>query len=350
MPGPPKKRPLAGRILGMLFGTVFLAVGLLVLGLAASTAWDSVCLRMTPAIPCRVVSTDIVASASTAGGFDLEVTFLPAGAAQAGTQVHRVHRGDYAELRDIERHLPREAVAAGRRLSPADPIQLSIDAPGLELLLVTPFLGIPALFIWAACRIIRESLFGDGTVSPARHRPRHGHAPAVGFIVGLVFLFIGVIATGPAFVHPVWKMARARSWRATPCVVELSRVARFSAGRGGSTYSPEVLYRYEAGGETRRASRLEFLPRSGSRASAEQLAGEHPAGSNSTCFVDPDNPDEAILDRRPSWRILFAGLLLLFPVSGVLLLRWSWREWRARRVVGWGRPGGLELGPPVTRF
>ena len=37
MPGPPQKRPLAGRIIGVLFGVVFLAMGLLVLGLAAST-------------------------------------------------------------------------------------------------------------------------------------------------------------------------------------------------------------------------------------------------------------------------------------------------------------------------
>jgi hypothetical protein len=289
-------------------------------------------------------------SASTAGGFDLEVAFLPAGDAQAGTQVHRVHRGDYADLRDIERHLPREAAVAGRRLSPADPIQLSIDAPGPEVLLVTPFLGIPALFIWAACRILRESLFDEGTVSPARVRPRHGHAPAVGFIVGIVFLFIGVIATGPGFVQPVWKMARARSWKAIPCVVELSRVVRFSGGRGGPTYSAEVLYRYEAGGETRRSSRIQFLPNSGSRASAERQAGEHPTGSNPSCFVNLDDPDEAVLDPRPSRRILFAGLLLLFPTVGVLLLRWSWREWRARREIGWGRPGGLELGPTVTRF
>lgn len=154
----------------------------------------------------------------------------------------------------------------------------------------------------------------EATQAPTRRR-RDERVPA-GCLWGPgLFLVVG-LAFSLFFVLPAIKSLRALDWQQTECQILASSVATHS-GDDGATYSVEVTYRYEVDDVEYTGDRYRFLGGSSSgRKGKQKVVDSLPPGSTTTCWVNPDDPADAVLDRGLSWEYAFALLPLVFVLLG----------------------------------
>lgn len=134
----------------------------------------------------------------------------------------------------------------------------------------------------------------------------------IGFLLAVV---------GGAFVYFLGRgylMARETlSWPGHPAKVMQSSVSETRIGpKVPMEYQHDLLYRYEIDGETYYGERVKRRknPVFKERAKAEAWVQEWPVGKEVTAFVNPDDPEEALLDhetRAPGYSIWFPALFLV---------------------------------------
>lgn len=131
---------------------------------------------------------------------------------------------------------------------------------------------------------------------------------AVFLLAGLGFLMF--------FLVPAVKVVQALSWEPVPCTILESGVASHSDS-DGTTYSVEIRYSYEVEWVEYTSDRYEFLGGSSSGYEGKaEVVERYPPGSRATCWVDPEDPTEAVLYRGFTWPYLFALLPLVFVAVG----------------------------------
>ncbi|HEY4576207.1 MAG TPA: DUF3592 domain-containing protein [Thermoanaerobaculia bacterium] len=180
---------------------------------------------------------------------------------------------------------------------------------------------------------------------------RGSGAPARGCLVFffLIFFLFGAAGSYFALWRPLSRLFASRSWTETQCDVLSSQVAEVS-GSDGSTYKVDVRYSWTAGGSTHVGSRYDFMGGSSSgREGKQRIVDRYPPGARVACWVDPNDPDEAVLSRGLSPIYLIGLLPLLFLGIGLGGLVWTLRPSRASGVPGVAAgesPFGVPL--PVT--
>lgn len=151
--------------------------------------------------------------------------------------------------------------------------------------------------------------------------------------------FAGLISIGLAGVcgfFGVFLPARVATgsagWTATPCTILFSEVAEEEKTEpwGNNTrtfkvYSPAITFAYEVDG-TRHTSSTVSLKAGASRDDswAREMVDKFPVDTDQTCYVDPDNPDAAILEpltRGYEQYVFAAGTLVLLATGLFLLIR-----------------------------
>lgn len=180
---------------------------------------------------------------------------------------------------------------------------------------------------------------GEGD-SPAgspttRSISRRARATRPGCLVGFfaVFLLAG-LGFLMFFLVPAVKVVKALSWEEVPCTILDSEVASHSDS-DGTTYSVEVRYSYQVDWVEYTSNRYEFMGGSSSGYEGKaEVVERYPPGSQATCWVDPEDPTEAVLYRGFTWPYLFALLPLVFVAVGaggiVFVLRGGRRSSAAR--------------------
>lgn len=326
---------LSQRGAGVFGGLVFLGMGLLLLGLLGSSFVEALHLRLRPAIPFRVAGTEIVTADLGRSGFDLVIRFQEPGRSEPGRA--ELHATDYRDLVVAQRSLPPGATVIGRRLPADHPARLDLVEPGFTTLFALPLLALPLAFAVAGGWMIKGSW--TGTISSAAQKKEA--SPYVQLGAGVLFMAMGTVIVALLLVIPVFRQVLSRGWVATPAVVEMSRSVVSRGGKGGRSWHPEILYRYEFGGISRRASRIRFFEGS-SRSGTQSFLARHPVGAKVTCWVNPRDPDEAVLERGSSWTQAIGLLFLPFPVAGAYLFCAGWQALRPSRRHPLGRG---QLGP-----
>jgi hypothetical protein len=149
-----------------------------------------------------------------------------------------------------------------------------------------------------------------------------------------IFLAVGAGLLYALLIRPVYEVLQAKHWVQVPCVVISSEVQRHS-GNHGDTYSVNIFYSYELIGHEYKANRYDFMGGSSSGyGSKRQIVDQHPPGSRSICFVNPNDPTEAVLERGfiPT---MWLGLLpLLFVLVGVAGLTSTLRRGGSSALTG----------------
>ena len=149
--------------------------------------------------------------------------------------------------------------------------------------------------------------------------------PTGGRIVLDIFLILaGAVIFAAFFVLPVWRWSNARSWEPCSCTVVSSKLNEHrshSSSNGHSrtrtTYSVAITYTYTYNGQAFTSKRYNFFSGSSSRYFNRKIIAQYPAGSEGTCYVDPDNPKEAVLSIEFSYFYLFGLAGVLFIGAGV---------------------------------
>ena len=126
----------------------------------------------------------------------------------------------------------------------------------------------------------------------------------------LLLVFFAVTTYG-AWWNVRGQMA-AQHWRPTLCLIERSETERESHS-SGDHFIFRVRYRYDFAGRSFTADRYSFST-SGGRFSAPEeadaLMRQWAAGSETTCWIDPHNPAEAVLDRVEGWEFGLVCLII----------------------------------------
>jgi hypothetical protein len=136
-------------------------------------------------------------------------------------------------------------------------------------------------------------------------------------IVGLIFAGLG-LGFASSLTWPVLRDGLgAQSWVATPCVILTSEIT-FSRDSDGTTSRVAIRYRYTFEGREYVSDRYGILTISTDwgRESKAEAVRRHPPGSGATCFVNPQHPARAVLDRNAHIDWVSALLPVAFVAVG----------------------------------
>ncbi|HBL29738.1 MAG TPA: hypothetical protein DD490_23120 [Acidobacteria bacterium] len=162
-----------------------------------------------------------------------------------------------------------------------------------------------------------------------------------------VFLVAGCAGSYFLLWKPWSAWVAARSWAATPCTILESRVVE-SSDSDGSTYRVDVTYAYVFNGREYQGSRYDFMGGSSSgRESKDAVVAENPPGSRTTCWVDPDDPSQAVFDRGLSWIYLIGLFPLVFVAVGAGGMIYGFRSHRSSPAASASAPGKSPFGVDI---
>lgn len=140
----------------------------------------------------------------------------------------------------------------------------------------------------------------------------------------LIALGLILCAVGGCFTWLMWRSFERASaqgdWQVVSCRILESRVGERKLSESiPAEYAHHVLFGYEAAGEARTSELMSIrgVSWSSNSAKAGRLAEKFPAGTVTECFVDPDDPDRAVLkkdSKGPGYSLWFP---VLFVVAGL---------------------------------
>ncbi len=129
------------------------------------------------------------------------------------------------------------------------------------------------------------------------------------FVVGfVVFIF--------TFVRPALQIVAARNWGATSCQITTSSLITGRDSDGDRTYTADVGYSYTWKGTNHAGNRILFGAKSNSYNSQQAIIAQYPVGSTTTCYVNPADPAESVLNRAPTSALWFGLMPLIFCAFG----------------------------------
>ena len=137
----------------------------------------------------------------------------------------------------------------------------------------------------------------------------------------ITLLGLGILLDGS---YSLWQGHQARYWQAVDGEILSSRVG-VCHGKS-TTYFPDISYRYTVAGQMHLGRSVRFGPRQMSREDSEALVRRYPQGARVAVFVNPQAPENAILDREHLssdlvWQLLVGGMLMLAGGFLTLVIR-----------------------------
>jgi len=171
---------------------------------------------------------------------------------------------------------------------------------------------------------------GGSSSTVASSMAAGGHSNA-GLAVFLLFLLLGggLIAFGLIFYNRGNKRFAASSgWLTVDALVKMARVDKHTHTVNGSiqtSYRPQALYSYQAGGAEREGKRVYLVSRTDwrTRGEGEAWLAACPVGGTVKILYDPANPDDsAMIRNKPSlWMaIVLCGTGAFLLIMGLFVL------------------------------
>lgn len=319
---------LASRIIGTLFFSAFLLMGLFFTAMVGSTVARNLRPWFWTKTDCVIVESSLAKVAEDGDAkWRVAITYrYPAPQSRDSRTSSRVmanETGGGATFDDLG-----EAQRMVRRFA-ADNRATCYVEPGVGgdavLIRSSPWTALAIFFplIFVAVGASGIAAVWWSSLNPAKRKPlseRLSATHAALFMRGFFLLFFAVGAvTGYAFfVRPAWKIALAKDWPTVPCEIVESGV-KTNHDSDGDTHRVAVHYRYRVAGEEFESNRYSFFGGSSSGYRAKQaIADRYRAGSSATCFVNPGDPTDAVLERGFIGELWFGVIPAVFCAAGLL--------------------------------
>jgi hypothetical protein len=319
------KPPSVGGRLGLsLFFFFFFALGSLFEVLIIREFGRALGQQSWKKTPCTIVSSEVQERNDSEKPYAFAVSYRYGYGDRfyTGSAYQRNYSGSdrYSTTQELVRKYP-SGHSGWCYVNPANPAEAVLKrnslAIGLAALFPLIFVAIGAggiYFIWkkqppeaarpiAATAVRQKRAQGTG---------RYGVAALFG-----VFALAGGALLYPLGIKPIARTIDAEAWVPTPCQV-LKAEVRSHDSDDGTTYSVSILYQYEFNGRTYKSDRYEFLGGSSSGYQGKaRVVEQYRAAVNPVCYVDPDDPSEAVLRRGFHAKLLLVLLPLVFLLVGV---------------------------------
>jgi len=187
----------------------------------------------------------------------------------------------------------------------------------------------------------------SGGSGPISTRKKKGQLTTGGRIaLGLffaVFLAVGLGATYAFTLQPWLSVWNARDWTPVKCRVLSSEISEHR-GSDSTTYGVAITYAYRVNGRNYEGDRYDFsLGSSSGRKAKKEIVARYREGSETVCYVNPKNPEEAVIERGrirdwgfgliPLVFVLVGGCGIIFAIRGPRRNGASEREWPRTRAT-----------------
>lgn len=151
-----------------------------------------------------------------------------------------------------------------------------------------------------------------------------------------IFLLVGLGVFYGMFLRPMMMIEEAKDWPEVPCTVISSRV-KSHEGDESTTYSVDIFYSYTVDGREHKSNRYSFMGGSSSGYDGKKaVVNAHPPGRKTVCYVNPDDPTEAVLERGYTSDLWFGLIPLVFVAVGAGGIFFTVRS-RLRKKAATGR-------------
>jgi hypothetical protein len=150
---------------------------------------------------------------------------------------------------------------------------------------------------------------------PTRPSPEASAGNEVGCFptaLSAVFLLSGSIVLWAFFLQPFRLLVEALSWEKVPCTIVSSRIEPAA----DDSYRPDIRYKYHYKAAPYASRRVWFVKHeTDTHADVKAIVSRYPEGLSTFCYVNPEDPKVAVLERG-----LRPGLLLaVFPLALALI-------------------------------
>jgi hypothetical protein len=325
-----------GKGCATVFLSVFAIAGLSFLGFFMKAGWDTLRAYSWTKTDCVIESS---AMTGNHGSTDLVVsyTYRFDGRHYTGT------RYSIGMVQSMDAESAQRAVQRYAKGSPAicyvnasSPAESTLLRGGMWPLL---FMLIPLGFIVGpVVAIIAVWRAKPASASAVSERVRGGKGSVLGLrLFGSVFMLIGGGAMYAMLIHPMLKEIAAARWPQVPCEIVSSKVGQHRGSKGGYTFSVDVRYRYTFRGRELIGTSYNFdTGTSSSRGWREAVVASLPAGKKTVCYVNPEDPLDAVLSVKGSSDRWFGLIPGVFLIVGLFIFS---KASSLVRKGGAGRPG-----------
>ncbi|MHC4365417.1 MAG: DUF3592 domain-containing protein, partial [Planctomycetota bacterium] len=139
-------------------------------------------------------------------------------------------------------------------------------------------------------------------------------------LIGLGLFIGGCIATWLFSIKPIIKTLDARDWLAVRCKI-ISAELETHTDSDGTTYTFDIDYEYAYKGKTYKSDKYAFSPEAeGNRKSKLKVVNKYKQNQNPVCYVNPENPSEAVLKRGFHKGLLFGTFPPVLVLIGLLVI------------------------------
>ena len=270
-------------------------------------------------VPCTIVGSEVQERKDSEEPFAFVVRYKYdyGGRPYAGLEYKRRYSGTdkYTKAQQLVQKYP-SGLSTSCYVNPKNPAEAVLKRDSLAIGLVFFFplifvvIGAGGIyFIWRKQPPEAKKPIAAGAI---RKRGRSKYAVAAFFGI---FAIVGGALLYPLGIKPIAKTIDAESWVETPCRVVRAEVRSHDSDEG-TTYSVYILYQYQFDGQTYKCDRYDFVggSSSGYRGKA-RLVAAYEVAPNPICYVNPDDPSDAVLKRGFQAKLL----LVLFPLPFLLV-------------------------------
>jgi len=143
----------------------------------------------------------------------------------------------------------------------------------------------------------------------------------VGIIVFVLFILNAIFLAVIYFMRK--KMAEVSQWPSTMGNVVMSTIERRSDSEGGHTDYPVVQYSFQVNGQAYQSTKRAPGPEVGGTG-ARGVVAKYPAGAQVMVFYNPQNPSDAVLERKAPALWVMWLILVIFDCTlcGVIPILW----------------------------
>ena len=153
---------------------------------------------------------------------------------------------------------------------------------------------------------------------------------------GLMFFGAGSLAAWMLCIKPLSGVITSGGWTPTHARIISSQLDRERSSKGG-TYRVNIHYEYDVNGSRHTSDRYDFFRSDMSSnvgvGAMRNIVNTLSPNSETTCLVNPANPDEAVISRKIPW---FYALFMLFPLPflciGIFIILSTIRTLHAQKV------------------
>lgn len=146
-------------------------------------------------------------------------------------------------------------------------------------------------------------------------------------IIAFVLFILNIVFLGIIFFMRR-RMAVVSQWPSTMGSVSASYLERRSSSENGYTNYPVVQYSYQIGGQAYHGVKIAPGPEVGGTGAGKVVA-RYPAGAQVMVFYNPQNPSDAVLERKAPAQWLMWLILIVFDLAlcGVIpIIVWSMNQ------------------------